>query len=251
LSTFLAEPLAGKVAVVTGGSRGIGAAIVRRLARDGATVAFTYGNAQTQADALVDEIVTAGGSARAIRADSADEHAVRAAIDEAADTFGRLDVFVNSAGILELDGIETYPLATFDRMVAVNVRALFVGAQAAARRISDGGRIIAIGSIVADRAGYPHSSVYAMTKAAIAGLVRGMARDLGPRGITVNNVQPGPTATDMNPGGGPRVAALTATMALGRLGRPEEIASLVSYVASPEASFITGASLTVDGGYTA
>jgi 3-oxoacyl-[acyl-carrier protein] reductase len=251
LTTPLAEPLAGKVAIVTGGSRGIGAAIVRRLARDGAAVAFTYGNAKTQADALVAEIVAAGGSARAIRADSADEHAVRAAVDEAADAFGRLDVFVNNAGILELDGIETYPLATFDRMVAVNVRALFVGAQAAARRISAGGRIIAIGSIVSDRAGFPTTSVYAMTKGAVAGLVRGMARDLGPRGITVNNVQPGPTDTDMNPGDGPGVGALTSTMALGRLGHPDEIASLVSYVASPEASFITGASLTVDGGYTA
>jgi 3-oxoacyl-[acyl-carrier protein] reductase len=241
---------AGRVSLVTGGSRGIGAAIVRRLAQEGA-VAFTYASSEEKAQALVASIAATGGTALAIKADSADSDAIKAAVEQTVAAFGKLDVLVNSAGILHLESIASYSLEQFDRMVAVNIRAVFVAVQAAAAHMQHGGRIVTIGSVTAVRSAFPASSVYSMTKAAIAGLVRGMAIDLAPRGITVNNIQPGPTETDMNPGDGPHADAIKALIPLGRVGQPNEIAAMVAYLSGPEAAFVTGASLTIDGGYTA
>jgi 3-oxoacyl-[acyl-carrier protein] reductase len=247
----MAQKLAGKVALVTGGSRGIGAAIAKRLARDGAAVAITYANAQQKADEVVRAIETAGGRALAIRADSADAVAVKSAVAETARTLGRLDVLVNNAGIAVVTPLDQFSLEDFDRMVAVNVRGVFVAVQEASRLMGEGGRIITIGSVNADRIPFAGGSVYAMTKAAIAGLTRGLARDLGPRGITVNNVQPGPVDTDMNPADGPFAEAMKSWMALTRYGQADEIAGMVAYLAGPEAGFVTGASLTIDGGFAA
>jgi 3-oxoacyl-[acyl-carrier protein] reductase len=240
-----------KVVLVTGGSRGIGAGIVKRLASDGASVAFTYANSVQKADEVVAAVEAAGGRALAIRADSADPLAVRRAVADTVRTFGGLDILVSNAGILMHGALEEFALEDFDRMVAVNVRATFVAAQAATARMREGGRIIVIGSVVAERVGFPGASVYAMTKAAVAGLVRGLARDLGPRGITVNTVQPGPTATDMQPKDPSVLDALIGMIPVRRLGRHDEAAGMVSYLAGPEAAFVTGACLTIDGGYLA
>jgi 3-oxoacyl-[acyl-carrier protein] reductase len=245
------NPSANKAALVTGGSRGIGAAIVRRLAKDGASVAFTYSNAKEKAAAMVAELESHGGKALAIHADSADAEAVQAAVTQTVEAFGRLDILVNNAGILLRGGIDTFSLEDFDRMIAVNVRPVFVGAQAAGRHMSDGGRIIVIGSVTAERTGFPGSSVYSMTKAAVSVLARGLAIDFAPRGITVNTIQPGPTETDMNPLDGPNCDVIKSLVPLKRLGHADEVASMVAFVASSEASFVTGAALTVDGGYLA
>lgn len=247
----MAKPLEGKVALVTGGSRGIGAAIVKRLGADGASVAFTYASAQQKADEVVKALAAAGGRALAIRADSADVKAVKGAVTETVRVFGRLDVLVSSAGMLVMAPLDQFSLDDFDRMVAVNIRAVFAAAQEASRHMGEGARIITIGSVNADRMPFAGGSVYAMTKAAVAGLTRGLARDLGPRGITVNTVQPGPVDTDMNPKEGPFAESLKAMMALGHYGRGEDIAAMVSYLAGPEAGFVTGASLTIDGGFDA
>ena len=247
----MTKKLADKVALITGGSRGIGAAIARRLARDGAAVAITYASAQQKADEVVRAIESAGGRAVAIRADSGDAGAVKNAVAETVRTLGRLDVLVNNAGIAVVAPLDQFSLDDFDRMVAVNVRAVFVAVQEASRHMSEGGRIITIGSVNADRIPFPGGGVYAMTKAAVAGLTRGLARDLGPRGITINNVQPGPIDTDMNPADGPLAEAMKGWTALARYGRGEEIAGMVAYLAGPEAGFVTGASLTIDGGYAA
>ena len=247
----MTRALEGKVALVTGGSRGIGAAIAKRLGADGASVAFTYASAQGKAAEVVKVIEAAGGRALAIRADSADVQAVRDAVAETVRAFGRLDVLVSSAGILTMAPFDQFSIDDFDRMVAVNIRAAFVAAQEAARHMGEGGRIINIGSVNADRMPFAGGSVYAMTKAALAGLTRGLARDLGPRGITVNNVQPGPVNTDMNPSDGAFAESLKALMALDRYGRGEEIAAMVAYLAGPDAGFVTGASLTIDGGFAA
>ncbi len=246
-----APVLAGKAAFVTGGARGIGAAIVRRLARDGASVAFTYAGSQAAAQALAAEIETDGGRALALPADSADAAALRAAIDRAATAFGRLDILVNNAGIAVMGALDAFSLDDFDRTLAVNVRAVFVAVQAAVRHMGDGGRIVTIGSTNADRMPWAGGGVYAMSKSAIVGLTRGLARDLGPRGITINNVQPGPTATDMNPADGPLAADMHSLMALERHARPDEIAGMVAYLAGPEAGMVTGASLSIDGGFAA
>ena len=250
-TTNTAASLAGKVALVTGGSRGIGAAIARRLARDGAAVAVTYNASPEKADEVIREIEAAGGRGLAVRADSADVGAVRAAVTTTVAAFGRLDVLVNNAGILVRGMVDQFSLDEFDRMVAVNIRAAFVAVQEAARHLKQGGRVINIGSMVADRTGFPSSSVYGMTKAAVAALTRGLAIDLAARGITVNNVQPGPTETDMNPKDGPLHTTLIQMLPVKRLGRADEIAGMVSYLASAEAAFVTGASLTIDGGLTA
>jgi 3-oxoacyl-[acyl-carrier protein] reductase len=244
------SPLAGKAALVTGGSRGIGAAIVRRLATDGASVAFTYSASAERANALVAEVKATGAVALAVRADSADERALRGAIDQTLEAFGGLDILVNNAGILIRGVVDEYSLGDFDRMVAVNVRAVFVAVKAALPHLKNGARIITTGSVVADRSGFAGASVYSMTKAAVAALTRGLARDLGPRAITANVIQPGPTETDMNPD--PAVHdTLRPLMAIGRMGKDVEVASLVAYLASPEASFITGSAITIDGGYLA
>jgi 3-oxoacyl-[acyl-carrier protein] reductase len=246
----MSQSLAGKVALITGGSRGIGAAIVRRLAEEGAAVAFTYSASSDRAMSLAADIGARGGKAVAIAADSADPDAVKQAVGRTVTDLGRLDILVNNAGILIRSPVGEFDLADFDRMLAVNVRAVFVGVQAALPHLSTGSRIITTGSVVADRAGFPGASVYSMTKGAVAAMTRGLARDLGPRGITVNVIQPGPTDTDMNPDEDTR-AMLRPLMALGRTGKDTEIASLVAYLAGPESSFITGAALTIDGGYLA
>jgi 3-oxoacyl-[acyl-carrier protein] reductase len=247
----MAINLTGKVALVTGGSRGIGAAIATRLARDGAAIAITYASAQQKANEVVDAIEAAGGRALAMRADSADATAVKSAVAETVRTLGRLDVLVTNAGITVVAPLESFSLDDFDRMVAVNVRGVFVAIQEASRHMGAGSRIITIGSVNADRISFPGGGVYAMTKAAVAGLIRGLARDLGPRGITINNVQPGPVDTDMNPADGPFSEHLKGLTALGRYAQGEEIAGLVAYLAGPDAGFVTGASLTIDGGYAA
>jgi 3-oxoacyl-[acyl-carrier protein] reductase len=243
--------LSGKVALVTGGSRGIGAGIVKRLAKEGAALAFTYATSHEQATQLVHFVEAAGGRALAIQADSADAAAVQGAIDQTVKTLGRIDVFVNNAGILLRGTIDEVSLNDLDKMLAVNVRAVYVGIQAAARHMAEGGRIVTIGSVVAQRSAFPGSSIYSMTKSAVAGLVRGVAVDLAPRGITVNNVQPGPTATEMNPPDGPQSEIIKNLLPVKRFGTDDEIAGLVAYLASPEAGFVTGASLTIDGGYLA
>jgi 3-oxoacyl-[acyl-carrier protein] reductase len=243
--------LAGKAALVTGASRGIGAAIARRLARDGCAVAITYSASPEKAQAVAEAIAADGGVAMAIAADASDAAAVVAAVDAAAARFGRLDILVNNAGMGVAATLEDIQLADYDRCFAVNVRGVFVAMQAAARHMQRGGRIITIGSINGDHIPFAGGAVYAATKAAVAGLTRGVARDLGPRGITVNVIQPGPVDTDMNPADGPWAGAAKAAMALGEYGEPDDIASLVAFIASPEARFITGASLNIDGGYNA
>jgi 3-oxoacyl-[acyl-carrier protein] reductase len=245
------KTLTGKVALVTGGSRGIGAAIAQRLARDGADVALTYASAQRQAEDVQRAIERDGARGLIIRADSADAAALQDAVRHTVATLGRLDVLVNNAGVAVMAPLEQFSLDDFDRMVAVNVRAVFAAAQEAARHMAADGRIITIGSVNADRIPFAGGSVYAMTKAAVAGLTRGLARDLGARRITVNTLQPGPIDTDMNPADGPLADMMKSTIALARFGRADEVASLVSYLAGPEAAFITGASLTIDGGYNA
>jgi 3-oxoacyl-[acyl-carrier protein] reductase len=243
--------LTGKVALVTGGSRGIGAAIAKRLAREGAAVAITYAGSQGKAEEVVRAVEKAGGKALAIHADSADAKALRNAVAETAKTFGRLDILVNNAGIAVMAPLDKFSLDDFDRMVAINVRAHFVAAQEAVSHMGGGGRIINIGSVNADRMPFEGGAVYAMTKAAVAGLTRGLARDLGSRGITVNTVQPGPVATDMNPENGEFAETLKGFMAIKRYAHGNEIAGMVAYLAGPEAAFVTGACLTIDGGFAA
>ena len=245
------KPLSGQVAFVQGGSRGIGAAIVKRLARDGAAVAFTYVSSASKAEELVATITAAGGKALAIRADSADAVAVQHAIRQSVTRFGRLDILVNNAGVLVWGHLEELTLDDLARTLAVNIRSVFVACQEAAHHMGKGGRIINIGSTNADRIPMAGGSVYAMSKSALVGLTKGMARDLGPRGITVNNVQPGPVDTDMNPADGESAEQLKGMMALARYGKDDEIASFVAYLAGPEAGYVTGASLTIDGGFSA
>jgi 3-oxoacyl-[acyl-carrier protein] reductase len=243
--------LAGKVALVTGGSRGLGAAISRRLADQDATVAITYSSSAVQANEVVLSIKKTGGKAVAIKADSGNPEDIRKAVARTIETFGSLDILVNNAGTKTIASIEKFRLEDFDRMIAVNVRGLFIATQETVRHMRDGGRIIHIGSCNSDRMPLTGGSIYALTKGAIAAFTKGLARDLGPRGITVNNVQPGPTDTDANPADGPNAKIARQYVALQRYAKTEEIASFVAFLTSPEASFITGASLLVDGGYAA
>jgi 3-oxoacyl-[acyl-carrier protein] reductase len=245
------KALAGKVALVTGGSRSMGAAIARRLAADGAAVAITYSASPAKADEVVRAIEAAGGKALAIKADAADADAVRAAVTQTIATFGAIDILVNNAGVFAAAPIEQFRMEDFDKLIAVNVRGLFVATQEAARHMSEGGRIIHIGSTNSDRVTFMGGSVYALTKGAVAAFTKGLARDLGARGITVNNVQPGPIDTDMNPADTDFARAMIPNLALPRYGRTDEIASFVAFLVSPEASYITGASLPADGGYSA
>lgn len=245
------QNLSGKVALIQGGSRGIGAAIVKRLAAEGAAVAFTYVSSAAKAEELQNSITGNGGKALAIKADSADAGAIRHAVSATVEAFGRLDILVNNAGVLAVAPVAEFDLAEFDRMLAVNVRSVFVASQAAAPHLGQGGRIINIGSTNAERMPFAGGAPYAMSKSALVGLTKGLARDLGPQGVTVNNVQPGPVDTDMNPADGDFADSLIPLMAVGRYGHAEEIASFVAYLAGPEAGYITGASLTVDGGFSA
>ena len=242
--------LQGRRALVTGASRGIGAEIVRRLAADGANVAFTYGKSAEEAEKLVAEVTGNGGTVVAIQADSADAAEVARSVDDAVAQLGGLDILVNNAGVASFGDIENFALAEFDRLVAINVRAVFVATQRAVPHLDTDGRIINIGSINADRVPVPNLSVYAMTKGAVASLTRGLARELGPRGITVNNVAPGPIATDMNPDSGEFAEGAKQLMAIGRYGQPSDIAGVVSYLAGPDTGYITGATWNVDGGFT-
>lgn len=245
------QPLKGKRVLVTGGSRGIGAGIVKRLAKEGADIALTFVSKPDEAGQVAEAAKALGVRALAIQADAADADAVVRAVERAVKEFGGLDVLVNNAGVAIMGPLESFSLKDFDRTFAVNVRAAFVATQAAAKHMKEGGRIINIGSCNAERMPFPGGAVYAMSKAALVGLVQGLARDLGPRGITVNNVQPGPVDTDMNPANGEFAESLKGLMALPRYGHVDEIAAMVAYLAGPEAGFVTGASLTIDGGFAA
>ncbi len=247
----MSHQLENKRALVTGGSRGIGAAIVKRLARAGAHVALTYVSKPDQANDTVQAAQALGVKALAIQADSADAGAVVAAVERTVRELGGIDILVNNAGIMVIAPIDDYRLEDLDRMLAVNVRAVFVATQAAVKHMQAGGRIINIASCNAERMPFAGGSVYAMSKAALVGLVKGLARDLGPRGITINNVHPGPTDTEMNPATGAFAKLLLQVTALPRYATGDEIASLVAYLASPEAAYVTGASLSIDGGFTA
>lgn len=234
--------------LVFGGSRGMGAAIVRRLADAGRAVAFTYASSPDRAAAIVGDIEAAGGCALAIQADSADAEAVRRAVEIAVERFGKLGVLVVNAGMLISGTIDQFRLSDFDRMLAVNVRGVFAAIHYAAPHLLDGGRVVTIGSNTAERIGSPGSSVYAMSKAAVAQLVRGASLDFAPRQITVNNVQPGPIATDMT---ADLMDYIGPKLPLGRIGEAAEIADLVAWLSGPGAGYMTGASLTIDGGWTA
>jgi 3-oxoacyl-[acyl-carrier protein] reductase len=245
----MGQALSNKVALVTGGSRGIGAAIALRLASDGADVAFTYVRNNERAAEIVERVKAMGQRAVAIEADAADPLAVRGAVERAAGDLGRLDVLVNNAGIGILKPLEEAGVDEFDLVMAVNVRAAFVAAQAAVPHMSAGGRIINIGSNVADRTVFPGFTMYTTSKAALVGLTKALGRELGPRAITVNLVHPGATDTDLNPADGPNAAPQNAFTALGRFAEPDEVANVVAFLARPEAAYLTGAAVTVDGGF--
>jgi 3-oxoacyl-[acyl-carrier protein] reductase len=243
--------LAQKVALVTGGSRGIGAAIAKRLAADGAIVAITYAKDGVAAAAVVSAIECDGGKALAIRADAADVAAVKAAVEKTVATFGRLDVLVNNAGTAIPKTFEETTLEEMDRVINVNVRGTLAATQAALKHMKSGGRIINTGSAVGERVSTPGLVAYAATKGAVKMFTQSLAREVGTRGITVNNVQPGPIDTELNPAAGDWAVTQKAATALDRYGRVDEVANLVAFVAGPESSYITGANLTVDGGMNA
>jgi len=245
------RPLAGKIALVTGGSRGIGAAIAKRLAADGASVAVTYSKGADAAASVVKEIERGGGKAIAIQADAADADAVRNAVEKTVTTLGRLDVLVNNAGTGIAAKVEETTLADFDRVFAVNVRGVFVATQTALKHLKTGGRIIMIGSCLGERVFMPGMAPYSATKGAVKMFAQGLARELGARGITVNTVQPGPIDTDLNPASGGWAGDQKAAVPLDRYGHTDEVAALVAFVAGPESSFINGANLTIDGGINA
>jgi len=238
-----------KVALVTGGSRGIGAAIVKRLANDGADVAFTYVSGKHQAEALVAEINATGRRAIAIAADNNNANAIIAATESTVAQFGKLDILVNNAGIGTFKAFSDFTLDEYDSLMNINVRATFIAIKAALKHMVSGSRIINIGSTNATRMPFEGGAVYAASKAAVAGLTMALSRDLGPLGITINNLQPGPVHTDMNPQDGPFAAMLIPQISLGRYGTTAEVASLVAYLAGPESGFITGASIDIDGGF--
>src|SRR5437016_11342992 len=244
-------PLTGKVALVTGGSRGIGAAIARRLAADGARVAVTYSKGADAAASVVTEIERGGGHAIAIQADAADADAVRNAVERTVTTLGRLDVLVNNAGTAIPKPFEEATLEEMDRVIDINIRGVLVATQAALKHMKSGGRIIMIGSSVGERVAAPGLVPYAATKGAVKMFSQALARQIGSRGITVNNVQPGPIDTELNPAAGEWAVPQKAATALDRYGHVDEIAAMVAFVAGPESSYITGANLTVDGGMNA
>jgi 3-oxoacyl-[acyl-carrier protein] reductase len=243
--------LSKKVALVTGGSRGIGAAIAQRLAADGASVAITYSKGADAAASVVKSIEGAGGKAIAIQADAADVDAIQGAVEKTVATFGGLDVLVSNAGTAIPKAFEETTLDEIDRMFDINVRGTLVVTQAALKHMKSGGRIITIGSCVGERMMTPGLVAYSATKGAVKMFTQGLSREVGSRGITVNNVQPGPIDTDLNPAAGDWAAPQKAATALNRYGSVDEVAALVAFVAGPESSYITGANLTVDGGTNA
>src|SRR2546428_8716040 len=245
------KKLEGKIALITGGSRGIGAAIAKRLAADGANVAITYTKGADAAASVVTEIERAGRKASAIQADATDAGAVEAAVEKTVATFGRLDVLVNNAGTAIPKRFEETTLEELDRLIDINVRGTLVATQAALKHMQSGGRIIMIGSSVGERMMTPGLVPYAATKGAVKMFTQGLSRKVGSRGITVNNIQPGPIDTDLNPAAGDWAVPQQANTALNRYGHVDDVAALVGFVAGPEASFITGANLTVDGGTNA
>jgi 3-oxoacyl-[acyl-carrier protein] reductase len=243
--------LSNKAALVTGASRGIGAAIAKRLAADGARVAITYARGADAAAEVVKAVEAAGGKAIAIQADATDPKAVRAAVDQAVAAFGRLDILVNNAGTAIPKPFEETTLEEMDQMVDLNLRGVFIATQAALKHLGEGGRIINIGSCVGERMMTPGLVAYSATKGAVKMFTQGLAREVGPRGITVNTIQPGPIDTDLNPAAGDWAEPQLANTALKRYGHVDDVAALVAFVAGPEAGYITGASLTVDGGTNA
>jgi 3-oxoacyl-[acyl-carrier protein] reductase len=243
--------LTNKTALVTGGSRGIGAAIAKRLAADGASVAITYTKGAEAAAAVVKEIERGGGRAIALQADAADATAVQAAVEKTAATFGRIDVLVNNAGTAIPKPFVETTLEELDRVININIRGVFVATQAALKHMTSGGRIIMIGSCVGERMMTPGLTPYSATKGAVKMFTQGLAREVGPLGITVNNVQPGPIDTDLNPAAGDWATPQIAATALKRYGHVDEVAALVAFVAGPDAGYITGANLTIDGGTNA
>ena len=247
----MSNKLEGKIALVTGGSRGIGAAIAKRLAADGANVAITYTKGADAAASVVKEIERAGRKAIAIQADAADANAVKAAVEKTFATFGRLDVLVNNAGTAIPKTFEESTLEEMDRVLDINVRGVFVATHAALKHMNEGARIIMIGSAVGERAVAPGLVPYAATKGAVKVFTQALSREVGSRGITVNNVQPGPIDTELNPASGDWAVPQKGATALDRYGRVDEIAAMVAFVAGPESSYITGANLTVDGGMNA
>jgi 3-oxoacyl-[acyl-carrier protein] reductase len=247
----MSHPLKHKVALVTGGSRGIGAAIAKRLAADGASLAITYSKGADAATSVVNAIEQAGGKAIAIQADAADAEAVKDAVEKTVAALGGIDVLVNNAGTAIPKKFEETTLEEIDRMFAINVRGTMAATQAALKHMKSGGRIIMIGSCVGERTLTPGLVAYSATKGAVKMFTQGLTREVGGRGITVNNVQPGPIDTDLNPAAGDWAVPQKAVTALDRFGHVDEVAALVAFVAGPESSYITGANLTVDGGTNA
>jgi 3-oxoacyl-[acyl-carrier protein] reductase len=247
----MSKKLEGKIALITGGSRGIGAAIAKRLAADGASVAITYAKDASAASAVVKAIELGGGKAVAIQADAADVEAVRGAVEKTVSTFGRLDVLVNNAGTAIPKTFEETTIEEMNRVIDINVRGTLATTQAALKHMKSGGRIIMIGSCVGERVQAPGLVAYSATKGAVKMFTQGLSREVGSRGITVNNVQPGPIDTDLNPAASDWAVPQKAATALDRYGHVDEVAALVAFVAGPESSYITGSNLTVDGGTNA
>ncbi len=251
MSNTNSKKLAGKVALVTGGSRGIGAGIARRLAEEGASVAITYTKGADAAASVVKSIEKEGGKALAVQADAADAAAVKSAVEKTVSSFGRLDILVNNAGTAIPKPFEEATLEELDLVININIRGVFVATQAALKHLKEGGRIITIGSCVGERMMTPGLAAYAATKGAVKMFTQGLAREVGERGITVNNVQPGPIDTELNPAASEWATPQIANTALKRYGHVDDIAAMVAFVAGPEGSYITGANLTVDGGTNA
>jgi len=249
MSNTLSHDLGNKIAFVQGGSRGIGAAIVSKLAEQGATVAFTYANSDQAAHHLVDELSANGSKVIALKADSGSPEQIIEAINHVVTAYGKIDILVNNVGIFVMNKIQDVTLDEIEKIMAVNIKSVVVASNEAAKHMPDYGRIINIGSINAERVPTEGLTLYSMTKSAIKGLTKGMARDLGERFITVNNIQPGPVDTDMNPADGEMASSLIDIMAIKRYGHKSEIASLVSWLCSEHAGYITGANINIDGGY--
>jgi 3-oxoacyl-[acyl-carrier protein] reductase len=244
------QTLKDKVALVTGGSRGIGAAIVKKLAEEGASVAFTYVNGEQKAQDLVKRSKEKGLLVIAIKADNSVEGEITKAVKKVISEFGQLDILINSAGIYIGKPFEEHTLQDYDTTMAVNVKAVVEACLVASREMKNNGRIITIGSNMAERVASSQGTLYSMSKAALVGLTKGLARDLGPKKITVNLVQPGPVNTDMNPETTDHAEFQRAMMAIPEFARPEHIADMVSYLANPASGYTTGGIFTIDGGTT-